>query len=943
MLGLENPPRVEDFDLLCYNLDPRTGQKLRPLARDGERVGMDITFNASKSVSLAREMAGPGNAGDPRIEEAHSEAVSYVMGMIESEIQTRVRGGRDGDRVTGNMVAWRVTHRDTRISAEDSHPDPSLHCHVFVLNTTYDAVEGKWKACQMGQIKHDAPFYEAAYHNRLAANLKGLGYGIRRKGKVFEIEGVSDELVQKFSRRTQYIEAVAAKLGITKPESKSKLGATTRLGKAKELADDLNGYYVSRLTAEERQQLGGLIGMPSHQLGDEAAVRYAISHEFYTKSVVEERKLYETAIRHGIGSVTVEGVMAEARKQGVLLKDGQATTRGVLAEERRIIDFAREGKGALRAMGLQAVFTASLDPAGQRSPINEPNSLGSRHSQTELAIVDALGQQKGRPDESKRPLGSEIPSPMPEQSGSPTHAKGGYGGGQPGHDSGSMRTRHPSSDTATLSPEQQAMVSHVLKSTDRMVLVVGDAGTGKTRSIKAAFEAIHRPIEIIAPGSEASRGVLRREGFTKADTVASFLLNAERQAAVKNGVIWVDEAGTLPIRDLSKLVTIARAQNARIVLQGDPKQHKAVVRHGNMMNVLQDYADLPVGRLTEIWRQNHKGYKAVVADIAKGEGIKGFDTLAAMDWVKQVDGNGPLLDAYFDALDTKRKSQEVIDRVLVVAPTHVEGEEITAEIRERLKERGTLGTEERVFDTLKAVSWSEAERGDVQRYDGTEVLQYQRDSGSFKAGQRVRVTEWKPGDRLGKPEHFAVYTPQKLSLAAGDVVRITANGKDKTGAHKLNNGSIYRVKGFTKDDEPVLSNGWVLKKDFAHITHGYVATSHASQGKTVDRVLIAMGGESLGAINAEQFYVSVSRGRDQATIFSDLPAAQLREAIQRTDGRKSATELMGRPKPKPRRRGLMHVLMRKAQERFRRLRDGIAAGNREPKKQLEQEYGGLER
>ena len=104
------------------------------------------------------------------------------------------------------------------------------------------------------------------------------------------------------------------------------------------------------------------------------------------------------------------------------------------------------------------------------------------------------------------------------------------------------------------------MVNHVLRSPDRLILVVGDAGTGKTRSIKAAFQEIDRPIAMLAPSVDASRGVLRQEGFGKADTVASFLGSPDRQAAVKNGVIWVDEASLLPIRDLSRLTDIARGQ-----------------------------------------------------------------------------------------------------------------------------------------------------------------------------------------------------------------------------------------------------------------------------------------------------------------------------------------------------------------------------------------------
>jgi conjugative relaxase-like TrwC/TraI family protein len=217
---------------------------------------MDLTFNSTKSVGIARELGGPDNAGDPLIEDAHREAVEYAMGFVEADMQARVRvGGADHDRLTGNMVAYRVTHRDTRINADDKRPDMSLHCHVFVFNTTFDAVEKKWKACQMGQIKHDANYYESIFHNRLASNLRDLGYGIRRDKRAFEIEGIDRPLIEKFSRRTKQINELTAKLNIQKPESKAKLGATTRLGKTKELVEDLNAYFVSRLTTVEKHQL----------------------------------------------------------------------------------------------------------------------------------------------------------------------------------------------------------------------------------------------------------------------------------------------------------------------------------------------------------------------------------------------------------------------------------------------------------------------------------------------------------------------------------------------------------------------------------------------------------------------------------------------------------------------------------------------------------------
>jgi hypothetical protein len=128
-------------------------------------------------------------------------------------------------------------------------------------------------------------------------------------------------------------------------------------------------------------------------------------------------------------------------------------------------------------------------------------------------------------------------------------------------------------------------------------------------------------------------------------------------------------------------------------------------------------------------------------------------------------------------------------------------------------------------------------------------------------------------------------------------------------------------------------NGWTVGAEFKHVTHGYVATSHASQGKTVDRVLIAMGHESRPAINAEQFYVSVSRGRERASIYTGLSPATLREAIQKADSRKSATELMGKKrKVSPRKKRFME----RVKDAYDQLRERVMGVIRElqPRKEV---------
>ncbi|MFB2351793.1 hypothetical protein, partial [Priestia megaterium] len=72
-------------------------------------------------------------------------------------------------------------------------------------------------------------------------------------------------------------------------------------------------------------------------------------------------------------------------------------------------------------------------------------------------------------------------------------------------------------------------------------------------------------------------------------------------------------------------------------------------------------------------------------------------------------------------------------------------------------------------------------------------------------------------------------------------------------------------------------------------------TSHASQGKDRDLSIAAIGSQSLPAVNAKQFYVTVSRGKKDVAIYVDDKAA-VRRAIRDAGQQRSATELV-RPAP----------------------------------------------
>jgi ATP-dependent exoDNAse (exonuclease V) alpha subunit len=121
-------------------------------------------------------------------------------------------------------------------------------------------------------------------------------------------------------------------------------------------------------------------------------------------------------------------------------------------------------------------------------------------------------------------------------------------------------------------------------------------------------------------------------------------------------------------------------------------------------------------------------------------------------------------------------------------------------------------------------------------------VQFQQNAKGHVKGSRLIV-----GGGVTPPvelaERFEVYRPVQLALAAGDRVRITAGGQTKDGKHRLANGDLLTIDGFTRNGDLVVDHGWIIDRDFGHLTHGYVATSHASQGDTVNKVFVAIASQ----------------------------------------------------------------------------------------------------
>jgi hypothetical protein len=107
----------------------------------------------------------------------------------------------------------------------------------------------------------------------------------------------------------------------------------------------------------------------------------------------------------------------------------------------------------------------------------------------------------------------------------------------------------------------------------------------------------------------------------------------------------------------------------------------------------------------------------------------------------------------------------------------------------------------------------------------------------------------------------------------------------------VTNGELVTVKSVQVSGRIELTDGRNLDESFREFLPGYAVTSYGSQGKTVDYVLFSDSSVK-AATNAQQWYVTISRGRRGVRIFTS-DKEQLRENLTRSGHRPLALDFAG--------------------------------------------------
>ncbi|MGA2180992.1 MAG: MobF family relaxase [Verrucomicrobiota bacterium] len=820
-LGLKGEVTREQFHALCENRNPETGERLtqRQLKEGQRRVFYDFTCSAPKSVSVLAV-----TLDDERLVTAHEEATRIAFRELETFAATRVRKqGNQKDRITGNLAAAAFTHTSSRAL------DPQLHTHFTVFNATFDDRERSWKALQAGGMYDAIRYGTAVYRNELAKRVRQIGYRIQPSKHGFQIEGVSDEVLKRFSKRAQQRDAVvqeleqklgrklsnnAISLAVHQSRAEKVKGISTAEVRERQLAqlqpDELQA--LKKLSASVQPVRPVRVFEPENQ-----ALNHAVAHVFERKSVVPEHELLNVALSQRLGEVDLPTLKAAVKYSADLVKTERGfSTRQILATELDLI-------------------------------------------QTVNAGCDAVA---------------------------PLH---------PGY-----------RPAAWLGEDQQRAIYHVLRTSDRITGLRGLAGSGKTTALRelvaACKEARVEPL-FCAP-TAAATDVLRKEGF-EAVTLQSLLLT--KPALSARQLVVLDEAGAVGMDDMMRLFDLAR--DARIVLSGDTGQHASVAR-GDALRILENHSDFQSGQLTRIRRQRKAEYRKAVELAAQKRTVEAFAQMERMGAVTELPGN----QLHDSAAQSYVKALAQNQSALLVVPTWNEIEAVTEKVRAALKISGRLAGEEKEFQVFDSLSWTEAQKRDARQYRSGLAIRFHRQKSGFAKDETVAVVavendalkvQRADGSEsifpLGQGAAlFDVGEKRKLKVAAGDKLLLQSNWRKK-----FINGELVEVRAI-QGDSVVLADGRVIPENYRTFTHGYAVTSHAAQGKTVDEVLVVASSRSLPAVHQEQFYVSISRGRNACRVFTD-DAEMLRSHVTLSSARLAAVEVVP---PAHRRKFILTVLQR---------------------------------
>jgi conjugative relaxase-like TrwC/TraI family protein len=827
-LGLEGEVEEGELGALVRGRHPKTGEELRAHVKARtitiERIDPESGKRWLEEKKLA-PVAGfdlvfstPKSVsllhalGDEEtraaIAAAHRSAWQAALAYLEEEACV-TRRGKDGflRERGGGFVAGAYRHRTSRAQ------DPHLHTHVIVANMTRSPSDCEWRALDgealLKTYRLAAGYlYEAHLRFQLSTRL-GVEWEEPSKGWA-ELKGVPRAVVEAFStRRAQVLEHMREQ------ESAGFYAAQVAAVATRECKEELD---LPRLKEEWRARAA------EHGLGHPELEALPHRSPYREPTPAELVRVAERLL----GSEGLTEKRSAFSEPELLMAWAGAHTQGAPVE--RILALSN------RLLALPSVERVGETPAPGRAAYYSTTELLAIEREA-LALVER-GRSAGAP---------AVPSDMVE----------GILGNRAG--------RFP------LSAEQERMARAIATIPNRVVAVVGPAGSGKTSAVHAAAEAFRAsgiPVLGAAPSGIAAERLEDEAGIPSA--TLHRLLAAAREAGgpPRRSVLVLDEAGMAETRILAPLLALIEEADGKAILVGDPSQLPAVGAGGLFGAIVEREGAV---QLRENRRQRDELERRALETVRGGLGREYLAFAARNERLAVCDG--PLETRARLLADWWQAAKDDLPGSVMIALHLADATELNVAARVLMEAEGRLGEE----------------RLEVTGLD-------------FAVGDRIVCRR--------NTDALDVRNGTRGRVAALDLERETLTVATDRG------GRVELPRAY-------LEGG--------HVQHAYALTGHAGQGLTVERAFVL--GSERGRLR-EWGYVALSRARERTRLyvtgsvgeweshFHELdergPVTRLAQSLEQSGAERLASEQ--RPLPSGPRRASRPLIARRSSEERERSR-----------------------
>ena len=624
---------------------PDTGQELRRAGGSGEAVSaLDATFSAPKSVSAVWALGSPDLRA--QIERAHETAVGRALSYATRQMpMLRRRVSQHTvihEKATGLVAtSWRHT---TARAVDQQLPDPQLHSHVLLHGAVRR--DGRIVAIDSRAWLVHQREVGAAYRTELARELTALGFAVQRGtgrgGRYFELSAIPQLLLDRWSSRHHQVHA-AIRDRLADQEHELQAAIATGGPAAIDAARQLEALRESRQLSPKQERMMGAatrsakVPVTTHDL-DTAWQQTARSHRFSRERV----EVINHRARTPLPPADLSRVLAGLTEFDATFPARDARAVALERSAGTPIDAALEQLQWLRANEEILVLADGTGTTREhRGRERTVVAITQRLTQAELAPLPAGTAQR----EADR-LDHELA------------ARGGR-----------------------LSDEQRTAI-HLACGPQPLVLIEGQAGSGKSTALTGIARAHHAAGQQILVTSTAALAAQRLAGELNQNGVDCHAFStAALASAIKHDRVTLtpqttiihDEAALASTREQLDLLNAVETTGARLIAVGDPQQNQPVGA-GGLWHHIEDATHQARARveLTHNQRAHNPADRRDQARFRHGEiqlAIRGY---AARDHIHFHDDPRRAEDHALDAANRERAEGKTTTVIAQTSNDHLD-------------------------------------------------------------------------------------------------------------------------------------------------------------------------------------------------------------------------------------------------------------------------------